>query len=352
MGAGSSVARSAKPSTKGDGITGDGYESCSVILHFVHRSVFEKDAPMPRLEELLEEEKCTLTITATDLTKKSHKDFPAFIMISHRWTESHHPDLKQEQRKAVKEFLQKNPDTTWLWFDFSSMPQEHKDEKGLVLKKRTDEEKSYFVSVLKYINCAYLFFAVLVIFDQEYATRFWCLYETFLATHALQDGEIICVPREKANDRLHVVYCGTLALSKASVQTLQLDMLWAQWGEVDLPSASHQLGGSDIRVTNQSDKDQQIKRLENLAATVQLFIKATQVRHDELDQLSKEDLIDLIQASDSKEIDIMEKLGDAAAHQADLATRLAKKESELAAAQSQLEQMAQFCVNLQNELCS
>jgi hypothetical protein len=45
------------------------------------------------------------------------------LFVSHRWEEPHQPDVKGEQLKAIKAYLEKHPEIEWVWFDYSSMPQ-------------------------------------------------------------------------------------------------------------------------------------------------------------------------------------------------------------------------------------
>ena len=97
-----------------------------------------------------------------------------------RWLSPDNPDVTGEQLTAIRSFLNRNEWVEFIWFDFCSLPQ---GERNLA-------ETTHFRAALKFINLLYLHAPVLILLDANYQTRFWCLYETFLATHKF-DGALV-----------------------------------------------------------------------------------------------------------------------------------------------------------------
>ena len=182
-------------------------------LHFIHRSMFDSESPLPRFDELPQHLKRVETFLMKLLFfgSDARTGLSSFLLISHRWEGRCHPDASQEQRKAIAEWLSQNLDKEWVWFDYCSLPQDFKNEKGDVVKAMGPEDKAYFRHVLAHIDYAYLLFDVLIVYDQDYMTRFWCLYEAFLAMHSIVGGVIAQIERREAEKRSRVVCVGMVA---------------------------------------------------------------------------------------------------------------------------------------------
>ena len=218
-------------------------------------------------------------------------ELSSFLLISHRWAGRCHPDASQEQRNVIAEWLSQNPDKDWVWFDYCSLPQDFKDEKGDVVKAMGPEDKAYFRHVLAHINYAYLLFDVLTVYDQDYMTRFWSVYEAFLAMHSIVGGVIAQIERREAEKRCRVVCVGMVPQKSAALQKKEADRLWDFWGEASVDDALDQLQRSDIRVTNSSDKPEQIQRLQKLTERVKEYHGFCVSRREELWELSTGDLL-------------------------------------------------------------
>merc|ERR1719383_315096 len=215
----------------------------------------------------------------------------SLLLISHRWEGRCHPDASQEQRKAIAEWLSQNPDKEWVWFDYCSLPQDFKNEKGDVVKAMGTKDKAYFRHVLAHINFAYLLCDVLIVYDQDYMTRFWCVYDAFLAMHSIVGWVIAQIERREAEKRCRVVCVGMVAQKSAALQKKEADRLWDFWGEASVDDALDQLQRSDIRVTNSSDKPEQIQRLQKLTERVKEYHGFCVSRREELRELSTGDLL-------------------------------------------------------------
>jgi hypothetical protein len=226
----------------------------TVKLHFVHRSVFNKASALPRLEDLRDNEKLSKDFDAALLDKPFSliaRDMRQFMIVSHRWVDLHHPDKSEEQRRLISEHLAGHPEKEWVWVDFCSLPQERRNSNGELLKEKTSFEKMYFQDILSIISIAYLLLDVLIIYDQDYTTRFWCMYETFLAMHSVHRGKIKTLDRAQAEERFTIVYAGSLADAKSNVRKQHAELLWAQWGQISTVDAIKQLDLLSIRIVSE-----------------------------------------------------------------------------------------------------
>eukprot|EP00971_Amphidinium_carterae_P000931 18169-Amphidinium_carterae.1 len=126
---------------------------------------------------------------------------------------------------------------------------------------RNDEDEEFFKASLAKINYLYLGMQVLVLYDQQYAGRFWTSYEVFLATHRADVQGVIT-----GGDR-HVIQC--LGAARMGNEKANAEALLAIWADKSPLEASNILASPDVLVTNQKDKDQQLKKLQNLNEEVQ-----------------------------------------------------------------------------------
>ena len=86
-----------------------------------------------------------------------------YLAVSHRWESPEEPDTQNIQLQTVREYLIKNQQVKFVWYDYWSMPQ----------GKRTEEEQSEFKRMLYHINLLYMGCSVLALVDISYSSRFW-----------------------------------------------------------------------------------------------------------------------------------------------------------------------------------
>merc|ERR1719284_569722 len=191
---------------------------------------------------------------------------------------SHNPDVGTsvtgEQFTAVRAFLQDHMEVHFVWFDFSCLPQKLKATDGKVLKKLNPAEEVYFKKALSLINLLYVHGKVLVLLDAEYSTRFWCLYEAFLASHKF-DGTSL-VPEQSIEGiwkRVEILSVGSFAEDPELFDD-QKRLFLRQWGNVNVETFSRRMRKDDVKVTNSSDKIEQMKSLENLSAMLSALYMA------------------------------------------------------------------------------
>jgi len=163
------------------------------------------------------------------------------LFVSHRWEEPHQPDVKGEQLKAIKAYLEKHPEIEWVWFDYSSMPQ-----KVDGVDTRTHEDKAEFQLMLAAIADLYLTARVLILLDTSYVSRFWTLTEAWCSMQTVTSEGLRPATED---ERRYTISC----IHNATAETTEK-------GLVDLvskktPDEMHGiLEKPDVNVTNAKDK--------------------------------------------------------------------------------------------------
>lgn len=218
-------------------------------FHFLPREVFFEERVMPKFQDLDQRR----------VLKSIELDFPMLVegslagahaIISHRWLHPDHPDPEGKQREEICRVLEAHPAVKWLWLDWSCLPQGEK----------TAEQRAYFRRALMNANVLYLFLPVLVVADEAYLTRFWCLLELFLSRQTFEQGSI----RPAAAAALPAAWMGAGRSPEESLRA---------WENVGVEQAFTQLLAEDIVVTCQSDKLLQVARLKSLEPMLQLLEK-------------------------------------------------------------------------------
>jgi len=140
-----------------------------------------------------------------------------------------------------------------VWLDFWSLPQRVNDT------PRTEDEDVTFKLGLMNINMLYMSSTVLVFFDLQYVGRFWTSYEVWLSLRTLTNDGLMSTPTDQR--RTYILCTGAASEAEATNTEAMIKM----WSEKSPREAIEALGEDDIVVTNQSDKDQQLKILKNFA---------------------------------------------------------------------------------------
>eukprot|EP00900_Chrysochromulina_parva_P012971 jgi/Chrpa1/21675/Chrysochromulina_OHIO_Genome00011508-RA len=159
------------------------------------------------------------------------------LFVSHRWEEPDQPDVDGEQLKAIKAYLEAHPDIEWVWFDYSSMPQED---------DRTVMEKAEFDLMLAAITDLYLTAHVLILLDGSYASRFWTLTEAWCSMQTVTPEGLR--PATEA-ERRYTIKCIHNATAETTAKGL-VDLVSKK-----TPEEMHGiLKKPDVNVTNLKDK--------------------------------------------------------------------------------------------------
>ena len=119
-----------------------------------------------------------------------------FCTVSQRWNSRDHPDHDGFQLKAIKDHLRRNPTIKYIWYDFACLAQH----------PRSKEEDQEFKTMLPEIDKLYLGTSVLILLDLTYMSRFWTMYQTWLAMVTPRPEGV--VPSEGEERRYTVVPLG------------------------------------------------------------------------------------------------------------------------------------------------
>ena len=173
------------------------------------------------------------------------------LLHGSRWEEVDEPDPKGVQWKSIQAYLDTHKEVRYVWCDFLCMPQ----------KPRNLAEDVLFNQMLPSVNLLYLGCSVLAIIDQQYIGRFWTQLECWLSYQKATAKGL--EPRAESDpERL------TIQGIHGSSRALEAHLL-ASWAGKTVGQAEERLAASDIIVTNQSDKVQQLKKLRDLNETVE-----------------------------------------------------------------------------------
>ena len=141
------------------------------------------------------------------------------------------------------------------------IPQDRRSEearkRGLP-DSRSGEEYTDFKWQLQNVNLLYLGLDVLTLLDLSYLSRFWTQVEAWFAMQSATPEGLR--PAKEGEDRLTI---HPILAAEASGQTLQ-KALREIWSGRTCEQAITALRYEDIAVTNLSDKDIQIEKLERL----------------------------------------------------------------------------------------
>jgi hypothetical protein len=184
---------------------------------------------------------------SASIDKKEIKDI---LFVSHRWEEPGRPDVDGVQLEAIKEFLQEHTEISWVWFDYSSMPQ---NMGGFGLDTRTLKEKAEFQLMLSAIADLYLTAQVLILLDGSYASRFWTLTEAWCSMQtATSEG---LQPSTEA-ERRYTIKCIHNATIETTAKGLE-DLV-----STKKPTEMYDiLKKPDVNVTNDKDKDTMLPKI-------------------------------------------------------------------------------------------
>jgi len=184
-----------------------------------------------------------------------------FAVLSHRWVLPGEPDPHGEQLEDLQDVLKGDPQIEYIWIDSSCMPQNTPGQ------PRSPEEDQYFGEALQSVNMLYLTMEVIVLYDPDYATRFWCLLESILAFSHPERSGIVRI-RHAAEKHSTVLERGQSFYSAFK----------EEWGTLPYQQQIEALSSDEVKVTNKGDKAKQIERLANLNGRIQALFAAGQIR--------------------------------------------------------------------------
>jgi len=198
--------------------------------------------------------------------------------VSHRWQGPAEPDPGAEQLREIIGYLQKHSEIRYVWYDFWCMPQDERSEEQLqeegTVDSRTESQKAEFKRMLKMINYLYLGCRVLVLLDLGYMSRFWTLFESWLAMRKATEHGLV---EAHSDDERERQFCIKVLYDNPAASEL-IEALLKQWRFCTWSDAKERLASVDIAVTNASDKEYHLKNLGGFHRSV--GTKLSQLRDD------------------------------------------------------------------------
>jgi hypothetical protein len=201
--------------------------------------------------------------------------------VSHRWTTPEHPDPDcTKLRKLQKEL--RGSSVKYLWLDWTCAPQ-------WMCGGRTEEEEMEFRRTLENIlPFIFLGCRVIVMYERIYNQRFWPNVECWIATKMpTKDGLM-----PATNNRLRIQVYGIR--SAKGKDNGSRSFLLSAWHSKPAWDAIAALSKEDILVTNQRDKEVNLKVVASLDQQVR---QAYTSKHMEINKIIRESDLDVITQS-------------------------------------------------------
>ena len=220
---------------------------------------------LPRFQDLQpERHRVSVHISHVEAYRNMFAD--RLCAVSHCWELKERPDMTGTQLRKIKHFLTERPNIELVWIDWCCMPQKRSDGED----DRSEEQKADFRRMLASVNLLYMASTVLVLLDLGYPGRFWTLFECWLALqrgseHGLVSaiqGEAFSAERYQYG-RAYFMHLHLASRSNAARQQV-IDML----GQAEPEEVFIILSSPDVRVTNQSDKDDKLAEVLHLSELV------------------------------------------------------------------------------------
>lgn len=172
----------------------------------------------------------------------------SYLAVSHRWESPKDADPSGRQLEVIRAHLRENSKIKFVWVDVMCLFQGD---------DRTAAEKDEFKLMLPNINLLYLGTCVLILQDASYTTRFWTLFEAWLAfAMATESGLVVATPSRR----------------RATIVCLEGDcepgVLSSFWADCSASVALDKLSRPSVYVTNGSDKIVQLPKIASLDASV------------------------------------------------------------------------------------
>jgi hypothetical protein len=212
-----------------------------VVLYFARLKM-----PMPVFQEL--RKRGHLKCYAFNRLEVLHGFLERVLAVSYPWASPGSPDPDSGRLQEVANVFNENPKLQFMWMDWSCLPQG---------EARTEIEKLYFKYFLSSgaINLVYLGATVVSIVNNRYLESFWTQFEYILATR-----KITAHGFETTHGRIHMRFIESAVAAKEPSKAL----LQQKWSDKTVMEVVEVLSKDDVRVTNQSDKDDLLPKLPKL----------------------------------------------------------------------------------------
>jgi len=250
------------------GTSGDAVTSSSSASSSTDSMPEATTAPLPPLQKLYSTGAVRF-LRISKLACLRHLYAQHLLAVSHRWEAAAEPDPDGTQLRAVQEYLLHNPEIRYVWYDHWCMPQDERTEQQradeTTKDTRTVREKAEFRRMLGQVNLLYLGCRVLILLDRSYFSRFWTLFEAWLAMRKVTDQGLVEAHDSGKHYHVEVLYDTDTAGELRA-------LLEKQWLDASWETARDKLAAPDIAVTNASDKSEQLEHLGKLDAYVRKHV--------------------------------------------------------------------------------
>jgi hypothetical protein len=189
------------------------------------------------------------------------------LAVSHRWEDPSRPDPTGEQLRSVRAYLQTEAGRrfTLVWYDYSCLPLPSVPERWQHVA-HTRHELAALEMQLPSISSLFLGCAVLILLDELYLGRFWPQLEAWLAMHSPSTEGL--VPAPATSRRL------TIMTIHGRPDDLESEII-RRWVARDVREVHEMLASSDVLVCNETDREQQLRRLLELDVQVRAHAPPT-----------------------------------------------------------------------------
>uniref|UniRef100_A0A7S2D976 Uncharacterized protein n=1 Tax=Haptolina brevifila TaxID=156173 RepID=A0A7S2D976_9EUKA len=189
------------------------------------------------------------TISIHDLYRGHLRD--SSCVVSHRWEEREEPDSSGVQQAALIEYLRgaSGEHIKLVHYDYWCFPQ----------GKRTELEAQDFMWQLSNVNALFLGLSVFILLDSAYQSRFWTLFEAWLA---FQEAGPQGLQADALGRRVYIrcIHSATVGFEDKKLRDTISRMTPQQVHEL--------LSRPDIAVTNQADKVMQLAKISKIEEVV------------------------------------------------------------------------------------
>ena len=150
-----------------------------------------------------------------------------------------------------------NKEIKYVWYDYWCIPQKNPtgEKQSKDYDERTEKQKKAFDRMLEHANVLYLGCKVLILADKTYVSRFWTMFEAWVAMRGASREGL----GEEGERRWEVK-----SPLKANLAVKLEGVLIEELLTATVDEAVKMLKQPDIEVTNAKDKDTMIGRLKEL----------------------------------------------------------------------------------------
>jgi hypothetical protein len=186
--------------------------------------------------------------------------------ISHRWLKPFHVDPDRLKLQKIKGILLDNPTILFIWMDWVSLPQKHRDD-GTIDRRSPREQMEFEVGLQNVLPYIYLGCQVILLWDADYNRRFWPCVEAWTSMRTVTHRG--CVPSSSRDIRAKVYGIG----GSEGNDDAATCYMFGTWLHKTAKEAVSALENDEYFVTNTKDKATCLQIVEGLDEKVRTLLK-------------------------------------------------------------------------------